>query len=75
MSVDVKVEAASSGAATEDPAAAPPARRSGARVVVAVVGGRYFVEVVGVMSRRYELVSSSDRIAMWFMMVVVAVSV
>ena len=57
LSVEVEVEATSSAASTEGPAAAPPARRSDVRVVVAVVGGRHYVESVGVMSRRFEFVS------------------
>ena len=75
FSVEVEVEATSSSAATEGPAAAPPARRSGVRVVVAVVGGGHYVAIAGVMLIRYEFVSSSDRGAMWFVMVVVAASV
>ena len=64
LSVEVEVEATFSGAATKGPAVAPPARRSGVRVVVVVVGGRHYVTIAGVMSRRYECVSSSDRGAM-----------
>ena len=57
MSVEVEVEATSSGASTGGPASAPPARRSGVRVVAAVVGGRHYVAGVGVMSKRFEFLS------------------
>ncbi len=57
LSVEVEVEATSSGASTGGMAAEPLARRSGVRVVVAVVGGRHYVADVGGMSRRFEFVS------------------
>ena len=64
LGVEVEVESTSSGAATEGPAAVPPARCSGVSVVVDVVGGRHYVAIAGVMSRRYEFVPSSDRCTM-----------
>ena len=75
FSVEVEVEAPSSGAATEGPAAAPPARRSGIRVVVTCVGGRHCVVSVGIMSRIFEYVSYWSRGTKGFVMGVVVVSI
>ena len=58
LGVEVEVKSTSSVAPAEGPAAAPPAMRSGGRVVVAVVGGRHYVAIVGVMSRRFEFIMS-----------------
>jgi hypothetical protein len=56
LGVEFEVKSTSSAAPEGGPAATPPTRRSGGRVVVAVVGVRHYVAIVGVLSRRFELV-------------------
>ena len=65
LSVEVEMEASSSGAAAEGlVVAASPARRTGVGVVIAIVGGRHSCGSYGDVSRRFVFVYSSSRSAM-----------